>query len=266
HFIDDNWEPKIKILVCKTLEHIYGTKALSKIIQGLVLEWNISKKVFSITMDNSYLNDDTFQKIKETCLSDQGSFPSNHWFISCTLIEDGFRDMDLEKIDGNFKLNPSVEEWEMSNYPTIILMKRKFDYYRTLCNSAFVVATILDLRLKFKFLELSYTEIYSHDSKMHLNKFHKVFTNVYYEYANEARNLFKSASDLDDSNSSKIEIANDCILDSFSKFASARKFNEVASWKSELDFTSLGWSLYFPWMEPLTYFTAGVLIQKGFLH
>ncbi|MBA0760101.1 hypothetical protein Gotri_022880 [Gossypium trilobum] len=162
HFIDDNWEPKMKILACKTLEHIYDTKALSKIIQGLVLEWNISKKVH---------------------------FPSNHWLISCTLIEDGFRDMD-------------------SNYPTVTLMKRKFDYHRSLCNSAFVVATILDLRLKFKFLELSYTEIHGHDSKMHLKKFHKVFTDVYYEYANEARNL---------------------------KFASARNFNEVASWKSKLD-------------------------------
>ncbi|MBA0734410.1 hypothetical protein Gogos_018322 [Gossypium gossypioides] len=141
----------------------------------------------------------------------------------------------LEKIDGNFKLNPSVEEWEMSNYPAVTLMKRIFDYYRSLYNSTFIVATILDLRLKFKFLELSFTEIYGHDSKMHLNKFHKVFTDVYYEYANKARNLFKFASDLDDSNSSTTEIANDCILDSFSKFALASNFNEVASWKSELD-------------------------------
>ncbi|MBA0764566.1 hypothetical protein Gotri_013907, partial [Gossypium trilobum] len=87
-------------------------------------------------------------------------------------------------------------------------MKRKFDYYWSLCNLAFAVATILDPRLKFKFVEFSYTEIYGHDSKMHLNRFHKVLTDVYYEYANEARNF---------------------------KFASASNFNEVASWKSELD-------------------------------
>ncbi|TYJ44854.1 hypothetical protein E1A91_A02G013700v1 [Gossypium mustelinum] len=340
HFIDDNWEPRMKIIACKPLEHIYDTKALNEIIQSSVLEWNISKKVFSITMDNPYLNDDMFQKIKETCFSDQGSFPSTHWFIGCTFIEDGFREMDLillklrksieyvseiaegklkfeevvnqvklqggkswddlslrldsdfgvlhsalesreifcqlEKIDGNFKLNPSVEEWEMvlafhsclkcfddiegtqsltanlyfpklcnickkflhlekSNYPIVTLMKRKFDYYWSLCNSAFAVATILDPRLKFKFVEFSYTEIYGHDSKMHLNRFHKVLTDVYYEYANEARNLSKSTSDLDDSNSSTTEIVNDCILESFSKFASANNFNEVASWKSELD-------------------------------
>ncbi|KAH1122530.1 hypothetical protein J1N35_005690, partial [Gossypium stocksii] len=114
-------------------------------------------------------------------------------------------------------------------------MKRKFDYYRSLCNSAFVDTTILDPRLMFKFLELSYTEIYGHDSKMHLNKFHKVLTHVYYEYTNGARNLFKSASDLDDSNSSTTKIANDCILKSFSKFASVSNFNEVASWKPKLD-------------------------------
>ncbi|KAH1095961.1 hypothetical protein J1N35_012882 [Gossypium stocksii] len=340
HFIDDNWEPKMKIIARKPLEHIYDTKALKEIIQSSVLEWNISKKVFSITMDNPYLNDDMFQKINETCFSDQGSFPSTHWFIGCTSIEDGFREMDLillklrksieyvseiaqgklkfeevvnqvklqggkswddlslrldsdfgvlhsalesreifcqlEKIDGNFKLNPSVEEWEMvlafhsclkcfddiegtqsltanlyfpklcniykkflhldkSNYPIVTLMKRKFDYYWSLCNSAFAVATILDPRLKFKFVEFSYTEIHGHDSKKHLNRFHKVLTDVYYEYANEARNLSKSTSDLDDSNSSTTEIANDCILESFSKFASASNFNEVTSWKSELD-------------------------------
>ncbi|MFQ6627865.1 hypothetical protein Gotur_006700, partial [Gossypium turneri] len=156
-------------------------------------------------------------------------------FVRWIALESRETFCQLEKIDSNFKLNPSVEEWEMSNYPIVTLMMRKFDYYWSLCNLAFSVATILDPRLKFKFVEFSYTEIYGHDSKMHLNRFHKVLTDVYYEYANEARNLSKSTSDLDDSNSSTTEIDNDCILESFSKFASASNFNEVASWKSELD-------------------------------
>ncbi|MBA0817313.1 hypothetical protein Gohar_025564, partial [Gossypium harknessii] len=100
-------------------------------------------------------------QIKETCVRDQGSLSSAHWFISCNFLEDGSREMysilhkfresieyvtetthgrlkfqeavdqlesefdilasalksreifcQLEQIDGNFKLNPSMEEWE----------------------------------------------------------------------------------------------------------------------------------------------------------
>ncbi|XP_052882320.1 zinc finger BED domain-containing protein RICESLEEPER 2-like [Gossypium arboreum] len=176
HFIDDSWELKMKILGLRTLEHNNDTKAVGGIIQSLVSEWNIGSKVCSITVDNSMSDDSMVDQIKEICLSDQGSVSSDHWFISFTLLEDGFREMDgilfklrksieyvtdtrhgklkfqeavdqvklqvgkswddlsfrlesdldildsalrsreifckLEQIDGNFKLNPSMEEWE----------------------------------------------------------------------------------------------------------------------------------------------------------
>ncbi|KAL1110831.1 hypothetical protein V6Z11_D02G013800 [Gossypium hirsutum] len=340
HFIDDGWELKRKILALKTLEHINDTKALGEIIRSLVLEWNISNKVCSITVDNSFLNDSMVDQIKEICLSDQGSVSSDHWFISFTLLEDGFREMDgilfklrksieyvtetrhgklkfqeavdqvklqggklwddlsfrlksdfdildsalrsreifckLEQIDDNFKLNPTMEEWEnavalqsclkcfddvkgtqclpvslylpklcdtykkflqleKSSHSFVTLMKRKFDRYWSLCNLALAVASVLDPRLKFKIVELSYRVIYGHDSKMRLNMFHKVLRDVYYEYASEAKNLTSSASVLDDFNCSTIVLGNDSILDSLSKFASASNFNEEASWKLELE-------------------------------
>ncbi|KAL1180954.1 hypothetical protein V6Z11_A02G013800 [Gossypium hirsutum] len=340
HFIDDGWELKRKILALKTLEHINDTKALGEIIGSLVLEWNISNKVCSITVDNSFLNDSMVDQIKEICLSDQGSVSSNHWFISFTLLEDGFREMDgilfklrksieyvtetrqgklkcqeavdqvklhggkywddlsfrlesdfdvldsalrsreifckLEQIDENFKLNPTMEEWEnavalqsclkcfddikgsqclpvslyfpklcdiykkflqleKSCHSFVTLMKRKFDHYWSLCNSAFAVASVLDPRLKFKIVELSYRVIYGHVSKMQLNKFHKVLRDVYYKYASEAKSLTTSASVFDDFDCSTIGLGNDSILDSLSKFASASNFNEEAPWKLELE-------------------------------
>ncbi|KAK8364890.1 hypothetical protein V6Z12_A02G013300 [Gossypium hirsutum] len=340
HFIDDGWELKRKILALKALEHINDTKALGEIIRSLVLEWNISNKICSITVDNSFLNDSMIDQIKEIRLSDQGSVSSDHWFISFTLLEDGFPEMDgilfklrksieyvtetrhgklkfqeavdqvklqdgklwddlsfrlesgfdildsalrsreifckLEQIDENFKLNPTMEEWEnavalqsclkcfddikgtqclpvslyfpklcdtykkilqleKSSHSFVILMKRKFDRYWSLCNLALAVASVLDPRLKFKIVELSYRVIYGHDSKMRLNMFHKVLRDVYYEYASEAKNLTTSASVLDDFNCSTIGLGNDSILDSLSKFASASNFNEEASWKLELE-------------------------------
>ncbi|MBA0875385.1 hypothetical protein Goshw_005067, partial [Gossypium schwendimanii] len=332
HFIDDDWKLKMKILAFKTLKHIYDTKALSEMIQRSVSEWNLDEKIYSITMDDPSLNEEMFQQIKETCVRDQGSLSSAHWFISCNFLEDGSRDMysilhkfrgsieyvtetthgrlkfqeavdqvklqggkslddlsfklesefdiltsalksreifcQLEQIDGNFKLNPSMEEWEKaialksclkcfndikgtqsisvslyfpmlcdiykkflqlekSNHSFLTLMKRKFDRYWSLCNLELAVASVLDPRLKFKIVELSYNVIYGHDNKMQLNEFHKVLTDVYWKYTNGARNSIPSTSILGDSNSLTTETANDCILDSFNNF--------LPSWKSELE-------------------------------
>lgn len=119
---------------------------------------------------------------------------------------------------------------EKSTHSFVTLMKRKFDHYWRLCNSALAVASVLDPRLKFKIVEFSYILIYGHDSKVRLNIFREVLTNVNNEYANETKNLTTSASALDDFN----WLGNNCILDSFSKFVTASNFIE-APWKSELE-------------------------------
>ncbi|TYJ44848.1 hypothetical protein E1A91_A02G013100v1 [Gossypium mustelinum] len=331
HFIDDSWELKMKTLGLRTLKDINDTKAVGGIIQSLVSEWNIGSKVCSITVDNSFLDDSMVQQIKENCLSNLVSLSSSHWFINCTLLEDGFREMDdllfnlkksieyvtetkhgrlkfqeaidqdgkswddlsfklesdfgildsalrsreifckLEQIDVNFKLNPSMEEWEnaaalqsclrcfddikgtqsitvslyfpklchiykkfleleKSNHSFVTLMKRRFDHYWRLCNSALAVASVLDPRLKFKIVEFSYRVIYGHDSKVQLSTFREVLTNVYNEYANETKNQTTSASVLDDINWH----GNNSIWDSFSEFVTASNFNEASS-KSELE-------------------------------
>ncbi|KAH1095951.1 hypothetical protein J1N35_012872 [Gossypium stocksii] len=329
----------MKILGLRNLEHIYDTKVVGGIIRSFVSEWNISKKVCSITVDNSFLNDGMIHQIKENCVSEQGSLSSAHWFISFTLLEDGFRDMDgilsklkksieyvtettlgklnfqeaakqvklqggkswddlsfklesnsdildsalrsreifckLEQIDDNFMLHLSMEEWEKavtlqscfkcfddikgtqtqsltanlyfpklcnmyeefgqlkkSNHPFVILMKRKFDNYWSLCNVAFTIAAALDPRLKFR---SSCNETYYLESMMKLIRFRKVLLDVYFEYANEAKNLSASSSVLDDSNSLTAETTKDCIVSYFSKFASPSNVKEVASQKSELD-------------------------------
>ncbi|TYG77887.1 hypothetical protein ES288_D02G012000v1 [Gossypium darwinii] len=337
HFIDDGWELKMKILGLKKLKHVYDTKVVGGIIRSFVSEWNISKKVCSITVDNSFLNDGMVHQIRENCVSEQGSLSSAHWFISFTLLEEGFREMDsilsklwksieyvtetthgklnfqeavnqvklqggkswdelsfklesdsdildsalrsreifckLEQVDDNFMLNLSKEEWEKavtlqscftcfddikgtqsltanlyfpklcnmyeefgqlkkSNHPFVILMKRKFDNYWSLCNVAFTIAAALDPRLNFR---SSCNETYDLESMMKLIRFRKVLMDVYSEYANEAKNLSASSSVLDDSDSLTTETTKDCIVSYFSKFASASNVKEVASQKSELD-------------------------------
>ncbi|KAH1095968.1 hypothetical protein J1N35_012889 [Gossypium stocksii] len=324
----------MKTLGLRTLEDIYDTKAVGGIIRSLVSEWNIGNKVCSITVDNSFLDDSMIQQIKENCLSDQSSLSSAHWFISFTLLEDGFREMDdllfklkksiryvtetrhgklkfqeavdrvklqsgkswddlsfkresdfdildsalrsreifckLEEIDVNFKLNPSMKEWknaaalqsclrcfddikgtqsltvslyfpklcyiykkflllEKCNHPFVPWMKRKFNYYWSLCSLAFAVAVVLDPSLKFEFVEYSYSDIYGNDKMMHLKVFHTFLRDVYHKYVGEANNLTESTSVLGNSNCSSTESTNDCLLDSFRKRVSASSLNEEAS-------------------------------------
>ncbi|KAK6266253.1 hypothetical protein QUC31_017090 [Theobroma cacao] len=341
HFVDDDWELRRKILVFKNLEHNYGTGSIIRVIQNSISEWNMSEKVCSISVDNSSLNNGILQQIKESCLSDQVSLPSCHYYSSCTLIQDGLHEIDdillklrksieyvtelehgklkfqeainqvtlqggkstdygplrldsdfsildsalesrqifcqLEQIDGHFKVNPSIEEWERAlilhsylkgfydnlsgfrqthsstantyfpqlcdmykkflqmekkNYP--FMMKRKFDDHWSLCNLVFAIAAVLDPRLKFKFVEFSYGEIYGRDSKRQLKRFHRDLMDIYFEYAYEPRNRTTSAS-VGCLTRQSTESANDSILDSFSRYASASNFNELSSRKSDLD-------------------------------
>ncbi|XVF65689.1 hypothetical protein PTKIN_Ptkin09bG0269300 [Pterospermum kingtungense] len=347
HFIDDDWKLKKKILAFKRVEHIYDTGALAGIIGSSISEWNLGSKVCSITVDDSSLDDDIVQQIKENCLSNKGSLFSSHCFIGCTLIIDGFREIydilfklrksieyvtqtahgnlkfqqaanqaklqgwkskddlslrmdsdfgildsalksreifcQLEKIDSSFGVNPSMEEWdkalalhscskdfhdilsslqgtqsrtsnlylpkvcdiykkflqvEKSNYPFVTSMKGKFDYYCSLCNLVFAVAAVLDPRLKDKFVEFSFNEIYGLRSLMQLSRFYKVLIDVYTKYANNPRNMITSVSAFGEFSRSAIqsaEIAEVSSLDSFRKFLSASDFNKVATLKSDLD-------------------------------
>ncbi|MBA0764559.1 hypothetical protein Gotri_013900, partial [Gossypium trilobum] len=274
HFIDDGWELKRKILALKTLEHINDTKALGEIIRSLVLEWNISNKIIGSSVSHflrmgsvkwmayflrksiEYVTETRHGKLKFQEAVDQVKLQGGKlWDDLSFRLESDFDILDsalrsreifckLEQIDDKFKLNPTMEEWENAVALQSCLKCfddkelnafLKFDRYWSLCNLALAVASVLDPRLKFKIVELSYRVIYGHDSKMRLNMFHKVLRDVYYEYASEAKNLTSSASVLDDFNCLKIGLGNDSILDSLSKFASASNFNEEASWKLELE-------------------------------
>ncbi|XP_022759268.1 uncharacterized protein LOC111305754 isoform X2 [Durio zibethinus] len=124
---------------------------------------------------------------------------------------------------------------EKGNYPCMKLMKMKFEKYWNTYNLIFAIAAVLDPRLKFRFVEFSFGEIYQCDSKMQLSKFYKLLMDVYYEYANEGSNLSRPASIFSDFSCSTTQSANDSMLKSFSRYASASNFNDVASWKSDID-------------------------------
>ncbi|KAK6266560.1 hypothetical protein QUC31_017397 [Theobroma cacao] len=344
YFINDDWELKKNIIAFKLLDRVYDSQTVSGIIRSSLLEWNISKKICSITVNSLGLSDDIVEQIKENCLPavGQASLPSGGCYNSCTLIEDGLHEIDdlllkirklieyvsekpserlkfqdavnqlkllggksrddcplrldsgfemldwalesrevffqVEQSDDNFGIILSKEEWdkallmhsclkeslscfggieqsltanvyfpklcgmyrkflqlEKTNYPCMKLMKMKFDNYWTTHHLVFAIATVLDPRLKFKFVEVMYGEIYGRNSKMELNKFHKLLMDVYDNYANELDNQISPTAIFGDSSCSTTQSADDSILKSFWRYASKKKLDDVASWKSELD-------------------------------
>ncbi|PPD73134.1 hypothetical protein GOBAR_DD29943 [Gossypium barbadense] len=162
----------------KGLQPMYEFQSRDKLLSDIHRIYNEGREKLQLYFDQlaCKLNLTYGSTDKENCLSNLVSLSSTHWFINCTLLEDGFREMDdllfklkksieyvtetkhgrlkfqeavdqvklqdgkswddlslklasdfgildsalrsreifckLEQIDGNFKLNPSMEEWE----------------------------------------------------------------------------------------------------------------------------------------------------------
>ncbi|KAJ6756575.1 BED FINGER-RELATED [Salix purpurea] len=157
HFIDDEWEQKKKILAFRNLQGDYDADTIQEIIKSVIIEWSIGKNLHFIWLNIAPPNDQMNGELQSK-LSDQDSlingdacFLSSYNQIAHLLIQDGlfkiksdkqkasldvpgrwdttfsmlenaldFRNAFayLEQTDGDFRVNPSVEEW---NTATIIL-------------------------------------------------------------------------------------------------------------------------------------------------
>jgi hypothetical protein len=98
---------KKKILALKNVEYNYTGRALFEMVRGLLLEWNIDKKLCSITVESSSSNDQMVE-ILESWFGHQGYHPfkGKLFHIRCTtdivnlLVRDGLDEIDdiLRKI------------------------------------------------------------------------------------------------------------------------------------------------------------------------
>ena len=71
-FIEDGPKLKKKNIAIKNVEYNYTGETLFEIVKGVVLEWNIAKKLASITVESSYANNQMVN-ILHRWLGDQGN-------------------------------------------------------------------------------------------------------------------------------------------------------------------------------------------------
>uniref|UniRef100_A0A7N2MT18 BED-type domain-containing protein n=1 Tax=Quercus lobata TaxID=97700 RepID=A0A7N2MT18_QUELO len=112
-FIEDGPKLKKKNIAIKNVEYNYTGETLFEIVKGVLLEWNIDKKLASITVESSYANNQMV-KILDRWLGDQGNcnpFRKQIFHIPCIthvinlLVKVGLDEIDyiLHKIRKDIK-------------------------------------------------------------------------------------------------------------------------------------------------------------------
>ena len=106
-FIEDGLKLKKKILAVKNVGCNYTGETLFGMVKSLLLEWNIDKKLCSITVESSSSNDQMVKTL-ESWLGNQGYHPfrGKLFHIRCIthiinlLVQDGLDEIDdiLHKI------------------------------------------------------------------------------------------------------------------------------------------------------------------------
>ncbi|KAK9997353.1 hypothetical protein SO802_022039 [Lithocarpus litseifolius] len=101
-FIEDGPKLKQKIIAMKNVEYDYTGETLFEIVKGVLLEWNIDKKLASITVERSSANDVMVKRL-DSWLDDQGNchpFREKIFLIPCithvlnVLVKDGLDEID----------------------------------------------------------------------------------------------------------------------------------------------------------------------------
>ncbi|KAK9269460.1 hypothetical protein L1049_001235 [Liquidambar formosana] len=65
HYVDEDWKLQKKILNFVTLDSSHTEDMLSQVISKCLMDWNIDRKLFAMTFDDIFTNDDIVLRIKE---------------------------------------------------------------------------------------------------------------------------------------------------------------------------------------------------------
>jgi hypothetical protein len=64
HYIDDEWQKQQKIITFSPVDPSCDAKECSNIILGAIREWDLHDKVFSIIMDDAFIDDSVASNVK----------------------------------------------------------------------------------------------------------------------------------------------------------------------------------------------------------
>ncbi|XVF23093.1 hypothetical protein REPUB_Repub13aG0008300 [Reevesia pubescens] len=202
HFIDANWKLQKRILSFSFMPPPHTGVALSEKVYGLLAEWEIESKVFSMTLDNASAND-TFVDFLKLQLNMRNAFVGNCQFfhLRCCahilnlVVQDGTKYYTTNLYFPTvFMARLTLDEHSNGDYVYIRKMARlmldKFDKYWSTFSSTLALVVILDHRYKLQFVEWSYTKFYGNDCK----ELKQVREKLFYLYEEYVVNVMSSSS------------------------------------------------------------------------
>ncbi|XP_039118096.1 zinc finger BED domain-containing protein RICESLEEPER 2-like [Dioscorea cayenensis subsp. rotundata] len=112
HFVDKDWMLQKRILNFHYMPTPHTGFAISEMISSLLNEWNLEKKLFSITLDNASSNDSFVDFVKSQLCIRNGLLLNGEFFhVRCCahilnlIVQDGLKEID----SGIYKIRESVK-------------------------------------------------------------------------------------------------------------------------------------------------------------
>ncbi|GKV39212.1 hypothetical protein SLEP1_g47018 [Rubroshorea leprosula] len=213
HFIDDSWELKMVVLTFKRFENDFGAISWSKVNEMLLSDWNINKEACSLTIHNSFSNDEIVHHEENS--------PSSIFYLSYDKCIS-----DINYMAADISLKSIYQVYKEVNHlqnKVYTLMSVECGNNQRICSLILAVVTILHPNLKLKFVQFVYEEIYGVVvAKQHLNEIFDFLTSVYDEYAYDRSSKREVATAIGDTSCSAHLNANDRVLDSFQKYLATK--------------------------------------------
>lgn len=205
HFINDSWELKNKVLCFNMLEHGHGVTSLCEMFKGVLLDYNIHRKVCSLTIHNASSCGEIVQNVE--------NWPSGIFYLSYDkCIPDIGCWASKISLASIFEVYENLSCQQTRDYP---LMNVASDSDLRICSLLLALATVFHPQLRFSFVEFAYEKTYktSVAAEEHLNKIFSFLKGLYNQYAYG----WSKSSAVDDINCSAVSSANGYIFDSFRK-------------------------------------------------
>jgi hypothetical protein len=98
HYIDDEWKLFKRIIKFTLVESPHDGRTILNALLRTLQDWNIENKVFAITLDNEFVNDN-FSKTLQENLVDKGLLPRKGKLFHCRcaahvlnlIVQEGFK-------------------------------------------------------------------------------------------------------------------------------------------------------------------------------
>ncbi|KAK9208449.1 hypothetical protein WN944_000804 [Citrus x changshan-huyou] len=220
HFIDNSWKLHSRILRFIYVPSPHTAEALSNELVQCLLDWNVDRKLSSMTLDNCSTNDAMVEKLLlrfdlalmyksvfsrlQQRESQYKSLPSDsEWDLAATMVEHlkSFY-MLTEMFSGTkyptanlffpliCKMKMSINGWRTSDNLAIRIMDdkmvEKFEKYWNEIHPMLVVAVVLDPRYKMLLIDFYFPKIYGDTADEHIERAHKLCHDLVKEYEMKA--------------------------------------------------------------------------------